>query len=874
MVEDEELPQKFCRSFELLFPNIMANGASTSPLLSCLRSQGMRALATLLSAHPELVHTHGTRLFPVILKPLNLAGAGQQVMVQALSPFLPDMEVVAPISLPSASTVTAWFGSATEIRDVDSVAFCKTGTRTALTHKESYTGVIPPGTTIKIPSSSFDLVWKVGNSNSPNGVEWSTVIKGSSAATLQPDDGSIRELLYDLGSSLNPTLDTSGSSNGDSASGKQEEKCHELSLSNGPLGKDVFQVTVTDMDVDKETSAKGVTEYWVKVAGRKGQEEFPLQVGEEGITHGELRSCHDSIYDCMTPSSFHGEGQARRESQGCHRASSCLIKTQAQILGAKREYIDAELTSQALECLTTLVVAWLKDIHDLDLTKFGGGIVAFFEVLQLLMAHGNFSREVLPYLRDKLRLIRSGLADNWKDGRGFINLLTGYALKYMRRKCDEDTEKRLMSKLLPVLMATTALGQQEMTLTFVEELDSSLRPSLLYLAQGSVTTLLRPGGLLNDQGIELSWVLSDLLYQEVASNDSMLGQIGPLMQALARCLNLIHTPDIRLVYLLTALLSMPNAAVPEVEHMLVTLRRITKRRLNMERGGHVGSVFAEHAAIPSPSLLLKALIQAVIVGTFLVASAPSSDTLKSVKQTFDGQLSDLWKLTVAMHALTSQDLVRVKGLEGLDVVSQEALHQPSRLQLRGLVEKVNTVAKTREYNEERVLSQSYSILTGEPALAPPVAAAFTALQQVNRLLHRSLPFIDMDLVHHKWSLANLLARSKGFIFTPVKLGNWRQALKVTDRTSGTYETLTLNRQTGVPLFQQAFQKLHPMDPHKLRRSDRAYFTKLEGEQGIDDGGLYRQSFADYCAELQSSTLPYLEEPWESGKPFSLEALVG
>lgn len=32
--------------------------------------------------------------------------------------------------------------------------------------------------------------------------------------------------------------------------------------------------------------------------------------------------------------------------------------------------------------------------------------------------------------------------------------------------------------------------------------------------------------------------------------------------------------------------------------------------------------------------------------------------------------------------------------------------------------------------------------------------------------------------------------------------------------------------TQVPLFLQAFARLHPLDPGKLRRSDRAYFTKV------------------------------------------------
>jgi len=291
----------------------------------------------------------------------------------------------------------------------------------------------------------------------------------------------------------------------------------------------------------------------------------------------------------------------------------------------------------------------------------------------------------------------------------------------------------------------------------------------------------------------------------------------------------------------------------------------------MERAcGSSGSIFGDPSGgVPSPSILLKSFIEALIVGSHLLVTVGGAD-VEVVKQAFNGQLGDLWRFTVAMHTLSDkQQLVVVPGLEGglMDGHMQEALGRSNRVELRGLVEKVNTVAKSRGYDEDKVVIQSFESLTGEAPLPPHLSISFAALQQFNRLLHRSLPYLHMDLVGHQWSLAHLLATTKSYLFTPVKIAIWKHALKITDRTgtSGIYETLALNRQTGVPLFLQAFHKLHAMDPQKLRRSDRAYFTKLEGEQGIDDGGLYRQSFNDYCSELQSAVLPYLEEPWESGE---------
>ena len=58
-------------------------------------------------------------------------------------------------------------------------------------------------------------------------------------------------------------------------------------------------------------------------------------------------------------------------------------------------------------------------------------------------------------------------------------------------------------------------------------------------------------------------------------------------------------------------------------------------------------------------------------------------------------------------------------------------------------------------------------------------------------------------------------------------------------------------------FSQAFRAIHPLHPSVLRRSGQLYNTIFLGEHSQDVGGPYRESFAQYCSELQSNALPLL-----------------
>jgi hypothetical protein len=97
---------------------------------------------------------------------------------------------------------------------------------------------------------------------------------------------------------------------------------------------------------------------------------------------------------------------------------------------------------------------------------------------------------------------------------------------------------------------------------------------------------------------------------------------------------------------------------------------------------------------------------------------------------------------------------------------------------------------------------------------------------------------------------------------------WDNALNKTKNPSDTKFELSLSRPRaakfaalGKPdvegrhaLFSQAFRAIHTRPIMDLRRHGNIYNTTFVGEFSHDAGGPYRESFAQYCAELQSDKL--------------------
>jgi hypothetical protein len=60
------------------------------------------------------------------------------------------------------------------------------------------------------------------------------------------------------------------------------------------------------------------------------------------------------------------------------------------------------------------------------------------------------------------------------------------------------------------------------------------------------------------------------------------------------------------------------------------------------------------------------------------------------------------------------------------------------------------------------------------------------------------------------------------------------------------------------VFSQAFRFMQSMPPEKLRSSSgQLYNVRFMGENAVDAGGPYRESFSMFCQELQSAALPLM-----------------
>jgi hypothetical protein len=175
--------------------------------------------------------------------------------------------------------------------------------------------------------------------------------------------------------------------------------------------------------------------------------------------------------------------------------------------------------------------------------------------------------------------------------------------------------------------------------------------------------------------------------------------------------------------------------------------------------------------------------------------------------------------------------------------------------------------KTKVVCENAALERNSS---SGPKTVKPVEARFKLLVNLNRALSQAISFVDLCMVNKPWSIANLLASCRGLIFEVTKRPIWAAAISATTQSGSTFE-LRLSRpraakhaRTGTPdndarymVFSQAFRQIHMMPPASLRRSDKLYNTFLMGERAHDAGGPYRESFAMYAMELQSTALPLM-----------------
>ncbi|ETL24524.1 hypothetical protein L916_21469, partial [Phytophthora nicotianae] len=157
---------------------------------------------------------------------------------------------------------------------------------------------------------------------------------------------------------------------------------------------------------------------------------------------------------------------------------------------------------------------------------------------------------------------------------------------------------------------------------------------------------------------------------------------------------------------------------------------------------------------------------------------------------------------------------------------------------------------------------------------------FKVLQEFNATVYRILPFIafhaprvdspESSAAEKKFMLSDLVMEQRHRILSVVKRTIWDSALGRTNESGVSFE-LTLNRPKAMrfratgktdvegrhTLFSQAFRQLQALDGTHFRREDAVYRVTFLGENAQDAGGPYRETFAQYCEELQSTQLPLM-----------------
>ncbi|KAG7392669.1 hypothetical protein PHYPSEUDO_015057 [Phytophthora pseudosyringae] len=220
-----------------------------------------------------------------------------------------------------------------------------------------------------------------------------------------------------------------------------------------------------------------------------------------------------------------------------------------------------------------------------------------------------------------------------------------------------------------------------------------------------------------------------------------------------------------------------------------------------------------------------------------------------------------------------------------------------------LIKYINKKGKSKDLNATQLLHGPWSDIAPQenelvrwPALVEIVTSAdttkslvdahgrlskrFKVLQEFNAAIYRLLPFItfhapgvaalDTSTLAKKFMLSDLVMEHRHRILSVVKRTVWDSALDRTNDSGVSFE-LTLNRPKAMrfratgktdqegrhTLFSQAFRQLQALDGTHFRRQGALYHVTFLGENAQDAGGPYRETFAQYCEELQSNQLPLM-----------------
>ncbi|ETV99325.1 hypothetical protein, variant [Aphanomyces invadans] len=215
-------------------------------------------------------------------------------------------------------------------------------------------------------------------------------------------------------------------------------------------------------------------------------------------------------------------------------------------------------------------------------------------------------------------------------------------------------------------------------------------------------------------------------------------------------------------------------------------------------------------------------------------------------------------------------------------------------------ELVHMVNKLRETSGRCVtnlmVSDVYASLHGKhkdyPYLSifpiPAITGRLDVLRAINARLSQCLMFIGigLKLKEPDW-LSGVVLKAKSCLFLETKMHVWKKIWSESYSMERSSEVVTINRHLAFKardtlrdcanvlqddlavysptVFVQLWRELHRTSPGLLRRSDgKSWFTKFKGEPSIDDGGLYRETTATTCYELNNGLLP-LFIPCSNGK---------
>jgi hypothetical protein len=272
-------------------------------------------------------------------------------------------------------------------------------------------------------------------------------------------------------------------------------------------------------------------------------------------------------------------------------------------------------------------------------------------------------------------------------------------------------------------------------------------------------------------------------------------------------------------------------------------------------------------AVPAaPALLMRSssvVQESPAVGAPSVASV--TDAVTHLQDVYTAFIHDV---TSGWSAAADEELVEL-----IDSVSGE---NTSFISLSSLLTAswpaLWAAALSKASDDESKLLRRYRHLASFPASQREkrFAARFTLLSTFNKLLQGSLAWLDFSRIMVTGSLPAALPHASHWIFRVFKDDHLKPALQRT-KGSGSQFTLVLSRprhyrfmQSGKvdtegrhTLFGQAWQVMRDMPTSILRRHEKLFTANFAGERSHDDGGPYREAFAEFCQALQSDSLPLL-----------------